>query len=329
MQTERQQILVTGATGRIGRVVVRHLLDAGFDVRATTSKPVDPHGPVQAGLSWITADLSGDGDFATLVDGCVGVVHLAAEIGRMELMDCVNWHATRKLAAVAEAAGVRSFVYTSTVSVYGSGPRRSCDESSPVLTADQDVKTEYWALPYVRAYGRTKLLGEHQIRRAAQRTAYLIFRPTVVVDATQILEIGRWSLAKRSLAAHRHSHHVNVADVADAMVWGLREGLEGRVPPGAVETYNLCEDEQADPTHADFLRKAHRLTGDRRFAFIRVPATFDWLQDFLKVGGLPLRYRLWAMRFSGARLNRAGFHLKHGMAAAYAEALARLRDGAT
>ena len=121
-------------------------------------------------------------------------------------------------------------------------------EDAPVLTVDRDVPSEYWALPYVRSYGRTKLAGELAVKAAARTVRYVIFRPTVVVDVDTIISIRNWSRIKRVLAAHRHAHHVYVRDVSDALIWAMERALTGVGAAGSVETYNLSEDDYPKPT---------------------------------------------------------------------------------
>ncbi|RZU34080.1 GMC family oxidoreductase [Blastococcus saxobsidens] len=319
-------VLLTGATGRIGRVVLADLLERGYHVRATTSRtPGDSH-TGGAELEWRTFDLlrATADDYDGLIDGCVAVLHLAAAIGNAERMPRVNAEATRHLAEAAERAGVDAFCYTSSVSVYGSGRGRVMSEDAPVLTVDHDVPSEYWALPYVRTYGRTKLAGELAIRTAAKRVRYVIFRPTVVVDIDDILRIRDWNPIKRVLTAHRHAHHVFVRDVSDALIWSMEGALAGRGEPGSVAVYNLSEDEYPEPTHADFLRRAFKASGDPRFRVARIPGVADWAHDFLRFRRLTLRNPLWRMRFPNDALRAAGYAPRHGLASAYEIALGKI-----
>lgn len=327
-----KRILVTGATGRIGRVLVADLVARGYRVRATTSKPPPQEAApgLERAVEWRRFDLmeAEPEAYDRLVEGCDGVAHLAAELGKMTRMPRVNAEATEWLARAAERADLGAFCYVSTVSVYGSGRRRVTAEDAPVLTTERDVASEYWALPYVRAYGRTKLAGEHAIGAAAQRVPFVILRPAAVVDIPQLLEIRRWSLFKRTLAAHRHAHHVYVGDVSDAIVWSLERGFGGGLAPGGVETFNLAEDDFAEPTHAAFMRKAYAASGDKRFRVVAAPGIGDWLHDLLRFRTLPLRNPLWRMRFPSARLQAAGYRLRFGMAQAHAAALRALQGAA-
>ncbi|KWV57213.1 nucleoside-diphosphate sugar epimerase [Rhizobium altiplani] len=316
-----ETILVTGATGRIGRFVVTDLLERGYHVRATTSRkpPRD-----DKGLEWRQVDLASDGDLNTLVEGCSGVIHLAAEIGKKDRMRALNERATERLARAAENTGARAFCYTSSIAVYGSSRAVEISESSPVLSVDRDIASEYWALDYVREYGRTKLAGEMALMRVASRMRCTIFRPAVVVDVGQIIGVRDWSLFKRMLASHRHAHHIYVGDVSDALIWAIEEGLAGKGEAGRVEIYNIAEDDRDLPRHIDFMRKAFAVSGDRRYHVVSAPWIIDWLHDFLRFHTLPIRNPLWRMRFSGERLKQAGYRLKFGMAKAEQLALARL-----
>lgn len=324
----KPKILLTGATGRIGRIVLADLLERGYAVRATTSDAARADRE-RSGLAceWRHVDFMRADGFDDLMRGCGAVIHLAAELGDAEKMPAVNTRATGALAEAAERLGVASFCYVSSVAVYGSGRRRLMSEDAPVLTSDRDVRSEYWALDYVRAYGRTKLAGEYRIRETARTTRYTIFRPSVVVDIADIVGIRDWSLIKRLLAAHRHAHHIYVRDVSDALIWSLERARRGVSEPGSVELYNLAEDEYRDATHAAFLAHAWAASGDRRFRIPRVPGVADWLHDALRFHSLPLRNPLWRMRFPSERLRQAGYRPRFGLARAHALALESLRSG--
>lgn len=327
-KTGSMRVLLTGATGLIGRVVLSDLLDRGYIVRATTSK-APPRGDDHGGsLEWRRFDFMEATDYDGLVSGCAAVLHLSGEKGKMERMQRTNVDATRLLAEAAERAGVRAFCYTSSAAVYGSGLQRTMTEDAPVLTVERDVRSEYWALEYVRAYGRTKLAGELALREAAKAVRYVVLRPTFVVDIPEIIGIRDWSYFKRILTAHRHAHYIYVRDVSDALIWSMERAITGAGAAGGVEIFNLSEDEFQKPTHADFLRQAFAASGDTRFRVVRMPWLGDWLHDFLRFRTLPLRNPLWRMRFPNDRLRAAGYRIRFGMAQAQAIALEMLRKEA-
>jgi nucleoside-diphosphate-sugar epimerase len=210
----------------------------------------------------------------------------------MDRMPRINVEGTKLLAASAERACVKTFGCTSSVAVYGSGLTRHMSEDSPILTVDRDVRSKYRALDYVRTYGRTK------------RAVYAL----------------NWSLVKRTLAAHRHAHHIYVRDVTDAIIWSIERAITGVWALGSGETFNHSEDEFPEPTHANFMRKAFAAGGDKRFCVIRVPWIADWMYDLLRFRTLPLRNPLWRMRFPNDRLRATGYRHRFGMAEAHARA---------
>jgi len=115
-----QKIFVTGATGYVGRHVVRQLALRGFAVRALT-RPASGEMPA-SDSSTIAAKArefhSGSvTDAASLkgaCDGCDAVIHLVGIINETEdTMEHVHVEGTRNVVAEAKRAGVKRFIYLS------------------------------------------------------------------------------------------------------------------------------------------------------------------------------------------------------------------------
>ena len=318
-------VLVTGGTGLIGRHVIADLVERGYRVRATTSRPELPADTADGAIEWVHFDLHDPTGCEALMRGCRAVLHIGAEMRDHARMARTNVEGTRLLARAAEDTGVEVFCYTSSISVYGSGLTREAREDAPVLTADRDVKSEYWGDDGIRIYGRTKLGGELAVRDVARRVRYTILRPTVVVGVDEILKVGDWPLAKRIAAAHRHSHFVYVRDVSEAIIWAMERSLGGEGQPGGVEVFNVGEDEHEHPTHAEFMRRAYKASGSRRFKVVPTPWFVDWMRDLIRLRRGTLRHPLWRMRFPADRLRAAGYTHRYGMSHAYNLALKRLR----
>ena len=197
--TSKPRVLVTGASGRIGRHLVSELVARRYAVRALTSRLTPPKPADSAGVEWRHHDWQVSLDFEPHLDRCVAVLHLGAEITNIKRMYRSNVEATQALTRAAEKAGINFFCYTSSVAVYGSALTRRVTEDSPVLTENEDVKSEYWAVESLRSYGRTKLLGETKLREEARKGEYIIFRPTVVVDIPDLVALGEISPIKKML----------------------------------------------------------------------------------------------------------------------------------
>lgn len=169
-------ILVTGATGFIGRDLVRRLAAAGHQVRAASRDPAALEGfpvePVRMG------DLSAGGtDWRRLVDGMTHVVHLAGIAHASAAIpdavyDRVNAQAVGDLATAARVAAVRRIVFVSSVRAQ-TGPAAPgvLDERGPEAPTD--------------AYGRSKLAGERALAAvlADGTTDWVALRPVVLYGA--------------------------------------------------------------------------------------------------------------------------------------------------
>ena len=163
------RVLVTGASGFVGRALVDALVGAGRSVRAATRERRE--GIFTPGVELAaTGDYRRPVDWAPLLDGVDAVVHLAgiAHIGPAisEVdYDRVLHAATADLANACGKAGVHRLVFMSSVRAQ-SGPA-----ADTVLTeADEPHPTE--------AYGRAKLRAEAAVR--ASGAAWTILRPTMV-----------------------------------------------------------------------------------------------------------------------------------------------------
>jgi 2-alkyl-3-oxoalkanoate reductase len=124
-------ILVTGASGFIGRALVARLLAGRNRVRAL----VLPGEQVSLGCEIARGDVTRPETLAPALRKVRVVYHLAAVVsdwGPEELFRAVNVDGTRNVLAAAAAAGVERVVVTSSLVVYGSQlGREVCDEDMP------------------------------------------------------------------------------------------------------------------------------------------------------------------------------------------------------
>lgn len=114
-----ERVLVTGASGYVAGHVVAELRSHGYVVRGTARRPVD-------GLEVVAADLSRDDGWASAVEGCDYVVHVASPFPREtpksedEVIRPAVDGTLRVLRAAADA-GVKRVVLTSSVAAVASG----------------------------------------------------------------------------------------------------------------------------------------------------------------------------------------------------------------
>lgn len=131
--------LVTGATGVIGPLLVRSLLEKGHRVRALVRREL-ALGELPAGVEVVTGDVANPKALSEAVAGVDTVFHLAAKL-HINNPDSalsaeyrrVNVEATETLLAAARAAQVRRVVYFGSICVYGaSAPGVVLDEDSAI-----------------------------------------------------------------------------------------------------------------------------------------------------------------------------------------------------
>lgn len=214
-------VLVTGATGFVGRAVVEALAAAGWGVRAAVreSRATDAFPATIERAE--TGDLAAVVDWPRLIDGADAVVHLAgmahqrAELPE-ELYLRVNAWQTGELARAAAQAGVSRIVFASSVRAQ-TGP-----VATGVLTEDRPpIPTD--------AYGRSKLAAECALTESLDTTTtdWTILRPVVVygpgvkanLRALQRLAASPWPLPLGGLSGRRSLLAL------DALVRAITHGL--------------------------------------------------------------------------------------------------------
>jgi nucleoside-diphosphate-sugar epimerase len=125
--------LVTGATGNVGNAIVRALVAEGRPLRALARDPVRARPLVPAGCEVVRGDVTDRAQVEAAMRD-VDVVYHAAGLPEQwlpdpGLFDAVNVGGTQVLTDAARAAGVRRFVYTSTIDVFAWQPGVPFDES--------------------------------------------------------------------------------------------------------------------------------------------------------------------------------------------------------
>jgi UDP-glucose 4-epimerase len=173
MSERRPIVLVTGASGFVGRHVTPALIREGWSVRRAVRVPEGAEDEV------VVETIGPDTDWQAALEGVDAVVHLAARVHHkheehaVQLYRNVNIAGTLHLARSAANAGVRQFVFISTVLVHG----RSNEGRAPF--SETDVLTPRGL------YGMSKAAAEAGLRMLARDSNMKIsvIRPPLVYGA--------------------------------------------------------------------------------------------------------------------------------------------------
>ncbi|MFA4994591.1 MAG: SDR family oxidoreductase [Bdellovibrionales bacterium] len=168
-----QHVLVTGAGGYIGSILVQQLLDAGYRVSALDrfffGDSVFEHLPNKENLNLIRLDIR---DLKPkMLEGVDAVCDLAAlsndPSGDLDpsLTEAINYAGRVHVAKCAKEAGVKRYILSSSCSVYGTGGSQALEETSP--TAPISV----YAKASLRAEQETAKLGDSHFSWTALRNA--------------------------------------------------------------------------------------------------------------------------------------------------------------
>jgi NADH dehydrogenase len=157
MTLRDEMITVFGASGFIGRYVVRALAKAGYRVRAATRRPhlaheLKPMGVVGQ-IQLVQANLRNADSVARAVEGASGVINLVGILYQdgKQTFDSLQSEGAKLVAEKAAEAGVERFIQISAIG------------------ADADSRSKY---------ARTKALGEQAVRAAIPTATVL--RPSIV-----------------------------------------------------------------------------------------------------------------------------------------------------
>lgn len=205
------RIIVTGATGFIGRHLTPALASRGHEMAEAGRRP---SGKADAFFS--VGDIGAHTNWRAALDGADAVVHLAG-LAHVETADesrffAVNDAGTRRLAETCQAAGVRALIAVSSIAAREAG--RTPEGAS--------------------AYGRSKLAGEAHVRHfAGEGGAGIVLRPPLVYghDAP-----GNWQRLQRLAAggmplpfgAVRNRRSLcSVGNLCSAIATAVEAGLHG------------------------------------------------------------------------------------------------------
>jgi dihydroflavonol-4-reductase len=222
-------VFVTGATGFVGHHVAKALAAEGASLRFLTRKSSNLGNLEGIPGETVVGDLSDPASLKSALAGIDAVVHVAADyrlwIPDPAAMYRANVDGTRELLRMAREAGVKRFVYTSSVAtMHFRTDGIVINEDTPVSLGDM-----------VGHYKRSKFLAEQEAIKAAQAgQQVIILNPTSPIGSNdrKPTPTGRIVLdflnGKFPAYMDTGLNLVDVTEVARAHVLALTKGAPGR-----------------------------------------------------------------------------------------------------
>jgi UDP-glucose 4-epimerase len=273
--------LVTGATGFIGNALCKHLSAHGHQVMRAVRRDATLSGDI------VFSEINGATDWAEALTGCDAVVHLAARVHVMDdtvqdplsLYRAINTEATLNLARQAAQAGVKRFVYISSIKVNGEG------RNTPYREADVAAPEDAYAISKWEAeQGLWRIAADGELEVVILRPP-LVYGPGVKANFQQLLRMVERGWPLPLGAIHNRRSFLYLGNFVDA----IRLCIEH--PAAAGQTF-LLDDGQAVSTPELIRALAHAMGRPARL--LAVPVTV------LELAGTLLGKRAAVARLAGS-----------------------------
>jgi nucleoside-diphosphate-sugar epimerase len=304
MEANRPIVLVTGADGFVGRFMTKALSEAGWRVRRTIRSKASPddNSDTFGGL-----ELSSTTQWSEALKGVQAVVHLAALAHRSTrsqqsdeaLFMSVNVDGTAHLARCAIDAGVRNFIFLSSIAVNGRDTRAEAPFSESSIPAPTTI------------YGQSKIAAEHELADLAASSTMLVtaIRPPMIYGPGARGNFQRLSSAVKAgiplpfgLVQNRRAF-LGVDNLASFVIHRLKE----TAGPG-FEMFLLADDEHVSTP--DFVRLLGLAWGKpARIISVPIPLLRAGLDLFGSSGPL-----LGSLEIDTAKAHQAGWQPKLSLA---------------
>lgn len=210
------RVLVTGATGYTGSVLIRKLAAQGASIRAIARSSSNTEQFKDLNIEWIRGDVFDPTVVEKATKGIEVLFHVAAAYREAKITDetynLVHLKSTMLLAeALVKESGFKRFVHVSTVGVHGHIEKPPADEEYPFNPGD--------------IYQRTKAEAEVWIRGFSNRTALplTVIRPAAIYGPGDRRLLKVFKMASRRVfplfGRGRGLYHlIHVDDLTDVLI---------------------------------------------------------------------------------------------------------------
>ena len=244
------KILITGASGYVGRHLVKKLSERGIETRAFV-RPTSDIAQLKPlkNVEIVCGDLRDQASVYRAVEGTAVVIHagaLVSDWGHYQKFYEVNSLGTKNVLGACMEAGVQRLVYISTIDVLDLRKSRIVNENLPYD-------------PRAKEYSRSKIEAEKLVREHMNRIPAVILRPPAVYGpedpqcTTRSLNMARNNLLFLVSGGKRTFPHIYIDNLIDSILLAAqREEVSG-------ETFNISDD--TNTTAKEFFDHLHKIAG--------------------------------------------------------------------
>lgn len=201
--------VVTGASGRFGKELIRMLIKRGDTIRAIVKRR-EMILELPSGVIPYIGDINDTKVLNDALTGVDNVFHLAAIVSAYknptEEVIRVNVDGTRNVLDICEKHGVKHFIFTSSIEVYGSKRNEVLDENSKLMPNDK--------------YGYSKMLAERVIERYRQTVPFTIFRMATIYGRNfegSFFKVFKAIQGQKAYIIGNGKNHLSMLHVYDAL----------------------------------------------------------------------------------------------------------------
>lgn len=239
MQLAGKRLFITGATGFVGKALILRLLQENPEISCAVLSGEKARCLPDKVTGVVVDPLSETSDYAAVLRQVDVVIHLAARVHVMrdaaadplQEFRRVNLHGSERLARQAARAGVKRFVFVSTVKVHGEESSIPYQEDFPMAPADP--------------YGASKAEAEAALRKVALETGLevviirppLVYGPGVKANFLQLMKLANLGLPLPFASIRNLRSFVYVENLADALA------CVSVSPNAAGQTYLVSDNE--------------------------------------------------------------------------------------
>lgn len=223
---KQKTVLITGATGLVGNQILQHLLADNFKIYAT--KRADSIIPLQSEkINWVEIN-SIEGNLFKLISESIDFVVHAGGLVSYKKSDAakifqVNTEWTSKLANDALVAGVKKFIFISSIAALGKDSNNKfIDENTP--------KSEH---EFLSNYGKSKRKAEEMLwNLSKEKLPILIFNPSVIIGPANRYQSSAQLLGyvsdQKPFYTKGLINYIDVRDVAKIVVQSLQNKINNK-----------------------------------------------------------------------------------------------------